>query len=67
VWDAVDATRRKTRRIGADGEAVWSRRPDAGVKSVKTPAHHASDVAFRVSPMKVARKPGHLGERGGNR
>ena len=36
----------------ADGEAVWSRRPDAGVKLVK-----------EISPMMVANKPGHQGER----
>jgi len=36
----------------ADGEIVWSRRPDAGVKS-----------AGRFPPAMVARKPGHQGER----
>jgi len=40
----------------ADGEAVWSWRPDAGVKSVKA-----------ISPAMVATKPGHQGERGGTR
>jgi hypothetical protein len=42
-----------TKRADADGKAVWSWRPDAGVK-------------FRVKPREatVARKPGHRGERG---
>src|SRR6202051_3995386 len=37
----------------ADGEAVWSWRPDAGVK-----------LAGSIPPMTVARKPGHRGEHG---
>jgi hypothetical protein len=40
----------------ADGEVVWSRRPDAGVKLVK-----------EISPAMVANKPGHQGEHEGNR
>jgi hypothetical protein len=43
--------RRRT-RAGADGEVVWSRRPDAGVK-----------LARNISRATVARKPGHRGER----
>jgi len=35
----------RTSDEAADGEAVWSWRPDAGVKSVTMPAHHANDVA----------------------
>jgi hypothetical protein len=35
----------------ADGEAVWSRRPDAGVKSAR-----------KFLRATVARKPGHRGE-----
>jgi hypothetical protein len=42
--------RRRT-RAGADGEAVWSRRPDAGVK-----------LAGNILRATVARKPGHRGE-----
>ena len=42
--------------ILADGEVVWSWRPDAGVKLVK-----------EISPAMVARKPGHLGEHEGPR
>jgi hypothetical protein len=38
----------------ADGEAVWSWRPDAGVKLATMP---------RIKPATVARKPGHRGER----
>jgi hypothetical protein len=41
----------------ADGEAVWSWHPDAGVK------FRGSDIR----EARVARKPGHPGERGGNR
>ena len=40
----------------ADGEVVWSWRPDAGVKSVET-----------IPPATVANKPGHWGEHEGNR
>ena len=40
----------------ADGEVVWSWRPDAGAKSV--------DASL---PMTVAKKPGHRGEHEGNR
>jgi hypothetical protein len=43
----------RTNALEADGEAVWSRRPDAGVKVVK-----------EISPAMVATKPGHQGERG---
>jgi hypothetical protein len=32
VRDAMDAKARKTKRVEAYGKAVWSRRPDAGVK-----------------------------------
>jgi hypothetical protein len=42
-----------TKALEADGEAVWSWRPDAGVK-----------LAGSILPMTVARKPGHRGERG---
>jgi hypothetical protein len=48
--------RRKTSGVFADGEVVWSWRPDAGVKSVKA-----------ASPAMVAKEPGHQGEREGNR
>src|SRR5665647_1152886 len=47
---------RQTSAREADGEAVWSWRPDAGVKS--RGAIHAA---------MVARKPGHQGERGVSR
>jgi hypothetical protein len=49
---------RETGAAKADGEAVWSWRPDAGVK-----------LAWKILPAQatVARKPGHRGERGGNR
>ena len=47
--DAKACARRT--RADADGEAVWSRRPDAGVK-----------FAGNISRATVARKPGHRGE-----
>jgi hypothetical protein len=43
----------------ADGEAVWSWRPDAGVKFAKD--------ALRVSRVMVTTKPGHQGEPGVSR
>jgi hypothetical protein len=42
-----------TNAVVADGEAVWSWRPDAGVKFVRN-----------FSRATVARKPGHRGEHG---
>jgi hypothetical protein len=41
---------RKTSGAGADGEVVWSWRPDAGVKLA---------TMLRIAPMTGARKPGH--------
>ena len=48
--------RRMTNAVAADGEAVWSWRPDAGVKSRGS-----------IHAAMVARKPGHQGERGVSR
>jgi hypothetical protein len=49
---------RKTTGEVADGEIVWSWRPDAGAKLA---------MMLRITPMTVARKPGspavHRGER----
>jgi hypothetical protein len=45
--------RRKTSGVVADDEAVWSWRPDAGVK-----------LAEAIPPATVAKKPGHRGEHG---
>ena len=42
---------RKTNDASADGEVVWSWRPDAGVK-----------LAEAIPPMTVAKEPGHRGE-----
>jgi hypothetical protein len=39
----------------ADGEIVWSWRPDAGAKFLRR--------ASRAAGMTVANKPGHRGER----
>ena len=43
----------KTSAPEADGKAVWSRRPDAGVK-----------LAVKKPPTTVAKQPGHRGEPG---
>src|SRR5271169_4038122 len=43
--------RRKTSGVKADGEVVWSWRPDAGVKSAEA-----------IPPAMVAKEPGHRGE-----
>jgi len=51
--DAVDADGALTNALEADGEAVWSWCPDAGIKFAKS-----------FSRVTVARKPGHRGERG---
>ena len=47
--------RRKTGATDADGEVVWSWRPDAGVKS--------ATIASAIALVTVATKPGHRGER----
>jgi hypothetical protein len=52
-WTRV---RRKTNGANADGEVVWSRRPDAGVKSAET-----------IPLATVAKEPGHRGDHEGNR
>jgi len=49
----VDAEASITNGTEADGEAVWSWHPDAGVK-----------LAEAILLMTVAKKPGHRGERG---
>jgi hypothetical protein len=54
--DAVDAAALLTNSTKADGEVVWSRRPDAGVKSAQA-----------IPPATVTRKPDHRGEHEGNR
>jgi len=42
----------------ADGEAVWSWRPDAGVKLATMPAHHADDGGKKArSPRRARSKP----------
>jgi len=48
--------RRETSAATADGEVVWSWRPDAGAK-----------LAEVIPPMTVAKEPGHRGELEGNR
>ncbi len=52
--DADGAQRRSA--LEADGEVVWSWRPDAGVKR-----------AGGIPQAMVAKEPGHQGEREGNR
>src|ERR1700759_5355590 len=52
--EAVDARGApQTNACRADGEVVWSWRPDAGVKLA---------MMLRITLMMVARKPGHQGE-----
>jgi hypothetical protein len=47
---------RLTKRADADGEVVWSLRPDAGVQACES-----------NSQVTVTTKPGHRGEHEGNR
>ncbi len=53
TWGGMRWTRqlRKTSVAKADGEVVWSWRPDAGVKSAEV-----------IPPATVAKEPGHRGE-----
>jgi hypothetical protein len=51
--------RRKTGAAEADGEVVWSWRPDAGVKS--------ATIALAIALAMVTKSPAHQGEREGNR
>jgi hypothetical protein len=46
--DAVDADVPKTNGTEADGEIVWSWRPDAGAKLATMLAHHADDGGKRA-------------------
>jgi hypothetical protein len=48
----------RTNDVVADGQAVWSWRPDAGVKLA---------MMLRITLMTVAKEPGHRGERGVSR
>jgi hypothetical protein len=66
--DAVDADGASDEGVlSADGEVVWSRRPDAGVKSAETGDDRPFGSDTPDSLMMVARKPGHQGEREGSR
>jgi len=51
--DAMDAIDHETNDFIADGEIVWSWRPDAGVNLA---------MMLRITPMTGARKPGPRGE-----
>jgi hypothetical protein len=51
--------RRQTTGARADGQAVWSWRPDAGAKVLER--------ATRASGVMVAKEPGHQGEHGVSR
>ncbi len=56
--DAMDAMRHETNDVVADGEVVWSWRPDAGAKFAKTLPRLASDGGKRArSPGRARRKP----------
>ena len=50
----MDAIDHETNDTIADGEVVWSWRPDAGAKFAG---------CFRITLMTVAKKPGHRGDR----
>ena len=49
----MDADVSKTSDMDADGEVVWSWRPDAGAKLV---------MVLRITPTTVTTKPGLTGE-----
>jgi hypothetical protein len=54
----MDAAARQTSGLDADGEAVWSRHPDAGVKCATMLAHRADDGGKKArSPGRARRKP----------
>jgi hypothetical protein len=56
--DAMDAACHETNDVAADGEVVWSWRPDAGAKLAKTLTRLASDGGKRArSPGRARRKP----------
>ena len=46
----------RTNDVAADGEVVWSWRPDAGAK-----------LAEAIPRVTVAKEPGHRGDHEGNR
>ncbi|MDB5609104.1 MAG: hypothetical protein JWP25_6004 [Bradyrhizobium sp.] len=50
----MDAMRHETIDVVADGEIVWSWRPDAGAKVLER--------ASRASGVMVAKEPGHQGD-----
>ena len=58
-WDAMDVSVPKDERHLAYGEAVWSRRPDAGVKVATMQTHRAVDGGNQALV--------HRGERGVSR
>jgi hypothetical protein len=49
----MDAACHETNEMIADGEVVWSWRPDAGVKRA---------MMLRITRMTVITKPGHRGD-----
>jgi hypothetical protein len=61
--DAVDATVARDERTDADGEGVWSWRPDAGAKVVERSANDGGKRArspgrARSKPLKPLRREG---------
>ena len=57
IGNAMDVTVRQTNAAVADGEVVWSWRPDAGAKL----------AGMMIARATGARKPGPWGEREGHR
>jgi hypothetical protein len=55
---ASGAVSARTNDAATYGEVVWSWRPDAGAKLA---------MMLRITPMTVAKEPGHRGEHEGNR
>jgi len=66
-WDAVDTVTPLTNGADVDGEVVWSRRPDAGVKFCGMRCRPCRARHAEIREAMVANKPGHQGEHEGNR
>jgi hypothetical protein len=56
-----------TNDVAADGEVVWSWRPDAGVKFTDGKSALPGADEPHIPQATVANKPGHRGEHEGNR
>jgi hypothetical protein len=52
----MDVLVRETKRVDADGEGVWSRSPDAGIKSCET-FREATEAIKPGTPGRARYKP----------